>query len=884
MASFAHLFDGDGRWGSPAALGPAQSPTADGKAAVLHHPTGKTNRSDAPDDEPQPKRAKMALSCSECKRRKIKCDRNVPCTACLKRGAGDACNWDNARIEPAPQPFALSSEMRDVQARLRAVEDAVLALRQGSSGGSSVDFIDSEVAAKRTPTAVAGASLNAPGSGAPDANGSATRAPVAASTATSTAAAAATGTAAPATAAAPVGSTTSDEGLSLALHDPAEDAAVTLESIAFNPPGSGPRRSVIAHEYWRGSVLTPSSEGTMMGADHGGDRVVDLELTAARTSIISPPWDASLARYNPILMGVGSIDGGTFEELQMHRATLLQGLLGALPTVRQSYYLAAQYYDTVHWRSNVLHWPSFQAELDRFWDMVQQGRHGEIDPLWLAVFYMVMALALDNRPAAIDPSHPFHAESLQGLDELTSKYHAVSVRALYLGDAMTSPRLRTIQTVILFNQFFQTSGRKADMLLTWTALAIRTAQVMGLHVLGSDPERMPPDDPAWPPGKNAVKRHLALRTWTALQWVDWMGASARFRSYMIHPEQCTSQPVANVNDGDLSSTDWRFTTQPARVATSNSFEVYKWHIADMLRQTYDRLITHVDRFSYAGVLHLDAGYRKIEEDLPDAYRYEQEGEDLKVRWQRNVALEGIHSRIVRLHRPFLSRGYARESKCVYSREQCLRSARIVVDCHYNLRDLTTRGTFWFVYSHTLGAALVLFLDLFWSIDNHMPPAEINERMSVIAMVHDIFSMYSEISNSSLRNIVESAFRIISDLSSEARNRQTVEGVKPPFAEILKRVARKVSLDSASQTQPAVTLPPQPLSLDAWNLPMPQEALNSGFYSALGVQNHETMDDPSFANLWTLNYSPSQDSPNDSLSFLNVAQPRDNYELWRFLAG
>ena len=281
---------------------------------------------------------------------------------------------------------------------------------------------------------------------------------------------------------------------------------------------------------------------------------------------------------------------------------------------------------------------------------------------------------------------------------------------------------------------------------------------------------MPPDDPAWPPGKNAVKRHMALRLWMALQWADWMAASARFRCYMIHPAQCTSQLVDNVNDWELSPIDWRYTAHPPHVLTSVSFEIYKWRTASMLRTSFDRLITQADSFTYETVLELDRGYHEILDNLPKALRQAPSDaaacsssttpEDKTILWQRNLALKGIHSRIVRLHRPFLARAYTAGSKFASSRAQCLASARLVVDCHRNLRDLSTRGTFWFVYSHTLGAATVLFLDWFWAIDNHLPRAEVDAKAQTIYQVRDIFSTYSEISNASLRKVVESAFRII----------------------------------------------------------------------------------------------------------------------------
>ena len=109
---------------------------------------------------------------------------------------------------------------------------------------------------------------------------------------------------------------------------------------------------------------------------------------------------------------------------------------------------------------------------------------------------------------------------------------------------------------------------------------------------------MPPDDAAWPPGKNAFKRQLALRLWANLQWADWMSATSSARSYSIHPSYCTSVMVANVNDWELSLTDWKINPHPPNVITSTAFHVTVWHIANVLRMTYDKVVTNASTFCY----------------------------------------------------------------------------------------------------------------------------------------------------------------------------------------------------------------------------------------------------------------------------------------------
>lgn len=134
------------------------------------------------------------------------------------------------------------------------------------------------------------------------------------------------------------------------------------------------------------------------------------------------------------------------------------------------------------------------------------------------------------------------------------------------------------------------------------------------------------------------------------------------------------------------------------------------------------------------------------------------------------------------------------------------------------------------------------------------------------MVGEIFSMYGDISNTPLRRIVESAFRIISELISESQSRRsalqahnlnlaTQQQPFPklaPFSEVLRRISRDMSLDnssaryedpgsSSSQASQLQRPPYQQTSFPgdvpekAYEQMPPQEFLGSGFYNALGVQ-------------------------------------------------
>ena len=68
--------------------------------------TNNNQPTETTDPPPKKKRRRQALSCTECKRRKIRCDRVQPCVPCKKRGEGDKCRWHI--LEPVcVYPFSL---------------------------------------------------------------------------------------------------------------------------------------------------------------------------------------------------------------------------------------------------------------------------------------------------------------------------------------------------------------------------------------------------------------------------------------------------------------------------------------------------------------------------------------------------------------------------------------------------------------------------------------------------------------------------------------------------------------------------------------------------------------------------------------------------------
>ncbi|KAJ7864109.1 hypothetical protein B0H14DRAFT_3133792 [Mycena olivaceomarginata] len=71
-------------------------------------------------EPPKKKRRRQALSCTECKRRKIRCDRTQPCALCVRRGDQAKCQWHV--IEPAAGKYVSRAEHDALCTRVDALE------------------------------------------------------------------------------------------------------------------------------------------------------------------------------------------------------------------------------------------------------------------------------------------------------------------------------------------------------------------------------------------------------------------------------------------------------------------------------------------------------------------------------------------------------------------------------------------------------------------------------------------------------------------------------------------------------------------------------------------------------------------------------------------
>ncbi|KAG2136078.1 uncharacterized protein EDB93DRAFT_1254061 [Suillus bovinus] len=107
--------------GSSEILQPPSQHALYGRAEILDsEPEGEVEQQ----GPAKKKRRRQALSCNECKRRKIKCDRAQPCGPCTRRGEQSKCQWRT--LEPVDK-YVLRTDFDELKTRSKAEYDELKA-------------------------------------------------------------------------------------------------------------------------------------------------------------------------------------------------------------------------------------------------------------------------------------------------------------------------------------------------------------------------------------------------------------------------------------------------------------------------------------------------------------------------------------------------------------------------------------------------------------------------------------------------------------------------------------------------------------------------------------------------------------------------------------
>ena len=156
----------------------------------------------------------------------------------------------------------------------------------------------------------------------------------------------------------------------------------------------------------------------------------------------------------------------------------------------------------------------FEAEYADFWYLRAENRLAEVDPAWVSLFFVTLALGMQITELPI-PQHIQRSDWRTPDDMLAMSdvWVDMAEEMLKAADWIRKPQFRTLQTICLINGYQSMCSLVDPSGAAFNGASIRIAQLMSFHTLQAGTDRMPPDDPAVPPGSNHVKTQLASRLW-----------------------------------------------------------------------------------------------------------------------------------------------------------------------------------------------------------------------------------------------------------------------------------------------------------------------------------------------------------------------------------
>ncbi|GAA5859897.1 hypothetical protein JCM8547_004378 [Rhodosporidiobolus lusitaniae] len=726
--------------------------------------------------QPKKKSQRPSWSCTECTRRKIRCDRVVPgCSSCIKRGKVHLCRLDqDAEIGFAPGGSSVSNAAADPSSEIRyasqAEYDSILrninVVRQRLHHLDRVvrafvpqpDILDEQGQAswaidmgKLQESAKPDADYQV----GPDTSGFYD-----------------IGT--PSVGPTPIG------GMQLPLpaqtsfgmdpnfpFDPLAVGQASFQSSQAPSPHLEPVREISESDNEVEAAVT--LEFLALGRDRKQEHLSRSNLlrpASAEDEITTPALPTpSLAHPDPTASSLfsGNFDAGGLSNSPARPGTQhpspattavpphLSSLLDILPDQPTSDAIINFSVSRVAWQHGAVHAGTFRAEIAEFFSWGEPEKRATlVNQAWLALYFSMLCAGAKHmsKEDAIEFNLPdsasFPTEYHRSLPKL---YFEASLDALHRSKFLANHSIFAVQTiVILAIACADVAG--SDLISTLLASGIRIAEHLKLHIFSSDADWLAKrrangvDSKSEQAIKGLIQREIRKRLWYALSLEDWFQIPYR-RAYAVSPSYVTTPPPINCHDADLETGELVECPHDEPTVVSKLLVVYK--IAAAVRTFFKHVNATPDKdLSYEALLEVDREIRLVIDSAPPFLKKRDETRENDpaygfVQWLRRYFIMSVSHKLLICHRVFLGRAF-RDHKYAYSRRSAIESARSIIQELIKGKSMPYNDV-WTVPYHTLVAATTVLLDIFQSSSND--PDTANKRNEVQLALEELKLLDSE---------------------------------------------------------------------------------------------------------------------------------------------
>ncbi|KAI1037730.1 hypothetical protein LB503_009635 [Fusarium chuoi] len=442
------------------------------------------------------------------------------------------------------------------------------------------------------------------------------------------------------------------------------------------------------------------------------------------------------------------------------------------------------------WMHNTVHMPTFLREFD------ENILKVECDRNWIALYYALLSQTLCH----LDSDY---LSSLPQPITVDSKASRVlfdkSREMLYKAEFMDKHKLTSVQTICLLVQVAHNFD-KSDLICVLVSAAIRIAQCLNLHRLGTDDPGAGVDE--------AVDREVRKRVWWFLVRYDWLQIPFQ-NTCQIHYSQFNTPMPANCHDDEERIIkDSRIDAQPAKISTITTWTNCLAQMAIVMWNYHDRMLrvgnTRTDDIDgrYDEVIRADEEIKSLYLSWSDTLR------DVNATPSDNPATDGhptglmpamllmsIAQKIFTVHRQFQLSCF-RDRRYAFSQLSCVTIAERSIEAFQRWPDcLEARicRRMWTTLSYMISCSITLLLALLFKAQNTLTH-DWERLRAYVEFGKDFLGKEAQASSIARRGV-----RLLSALMELERTSKFSSDIEADIGDAIRRVA--LADDDSTEANP-----------------------------------------------------------------------------------
>lgn len=447
-------------------------------------------------------------------------------------------------------------------------------------------------------------------------------------------------------------------------------------------------------------------------------------------------------------------------------------LLNSIPPKHVCAMLIDRYFVVLEPVLHIVHRPTFEQQLARFWLSPENT-----DLLWVALLFAMMVVGLQSFPMSELPD-----ELRENPTETWTKWLDSLEMCGFIGRLTVKPSLLNMRVLLLWIMVQSYNGDFIEKSWTSMGLVIRVAQSMGLH-----------RDPQWF-SMSSFEAQERRRIWSLVSMLDTQVSIGQGLPFGIRTEDSDMEEPLNIDDLDsMPEFGYVPQAKSMDTRTNTSFTICRSAIIKIQRQGYILNTTirgNTESSVYADVWRLDERLRETYENFPPFFRKRADESDLSESLdliiQRFFLEIDFLRTIVILHRLYASQA-AKYPQFAMSKESVMDASCKIVERHYWLctssqATAIRNRSFWVTSSLTFAyvthAAMYIGISLWNNYDDTDQPIR-EKHLKVVDMGIELMGLVgvaisADVKQSVMVKILLSQVKEMGKMTPEQRRAKSIK--------------------------------------------------------------------------------------------------------------